>query len=500
MLRKEISHKNKIVLVFSGAKGGYLHMPLSILCLAEALIKNRFEVKLIDLRIQDLTTDDLKNILYLGVSHMTGSAQIPQALKCAEMAKSYDIPVIFGGTHPSILPEQTVSHPFVDIVAIGEGEEIVVELAQYFQNRKELSEIKGIVYKDKSGNIISTGERMPPQFDRVANLPYELLPVDQYVGTSVDFGYQSSRGCPHRCAFCAEVGLYPKIWRPKSAEIIIEEIENIIKKFNPERIFFLDSNFFCSRKRVEKFCHLVIDRGIKIKFFGECRFDYFEKYDDQFIELIKKAGFNEIEFGGESGSDQTLAFIKKDITKKQILSSIEKCKGAALQSFTSFMIGFPGESEQEMLKTIEIYDQIMKLDPDNARINGMFVYTPMPGTELYRTVVEKWEFKEPENLEQWSKFELYDISNVTWLPETQKKKLQTISNLVRFFFVYKTLSRWNFSEKVTRHGGYLKAIASECFHAALYPMAKIRWKFRLFNYGYEWQLWLKIFHYYMGRK
>ncbi|MBF0376530.1 MAG: B12-binding domain-containing radical SAM protein [Desulfamplus sp.] len=491
---------NKITLVYSGVKGGYLHIPLSILFLAESLIKNKFDVKLIDLRVQDLTPDDLKGILYLGVSHMTGSMQIPPALKCAEMAKAMNIPVVFGGTHPSILTEETASHKLVDIAVKGEGEDIIVELAEYFQHKRDINSIKGIAYKDKTGQVVYTGDRIPPKFDRITHLPYHLLNMDKYIGTSVDFGYQSSRGCPHRCAFCAEVGLYPKTWRTKSAEIIIEEIENIINKFNPKRIFFLDSNFFCSKKRVEEFCNLVIARGIKVEFFGECRFDYFYRYDEQFINLLKKAGFNEIEFGGESGSDKTLDFIKKDITAKQIIHGIEKCKQAGLKSFTSFMIGFPGEPEEEMLKTLDIYDLIKKYDSDNARINGMFIYTPMPGTELYRTVVEQWGFINPKTLEEWSKYELYDISNVTWFDEKKKKKLQTISTLVRFFFVYNTLKKWNFSQKVIRHNGYFKAIASILFHETLYPIARLRWKLRLFNYGYEWQLWLKIFHIYMGRK
>jgi radical SAM superfamily enzyme YgiQ (UPF0313 family) len=491
---------NKVTLVFCGEKGGYLHIPLTLLFLAEELIQKGFDPCLVDLRIQDLTADDLQDILYLGVSHMTGSMQIPPALKCAALAKSMNVPVVFGGAHSSILPEQTASHPLVDIAVKGEGEKIVVELAQYFQNKRKIDTIKGIAYKDSSGKVIFTGDGPPPPFEKVTHLPYDLLPMEKYIGTNVDFGYQSSRGCPHRCAFCAEVALYPRIWRPKSAEVIVEEIQGIIKKFNPERIFFLDSNFFCSKKRVTSFCKLVIKNGIKAKFFGECRFDYFYKYDIEFIELLKKAGFNEIEFGGESGSNATLEFIKKDITKEQIISGIKKCKKANLQSFTSFMVGFPGEPEAEMIQTLDLYDTIMEIDPEGARINGMFVYTPMPGTELSRAVVEKWGFVPPESLDEWSRFDLYDASNITWFSEKKKKQLQAISTIVRFFFVYKTLRSWSFSEMVSRHGGAFKAMLSVAFHGCLYPMARLRWKLRFFHFAYEWHLWLKIFHAYMGRK
>ncbi len=490
----------KITLVHCGEKGGYVHIPLSILSLAESLMRNGYEARLVDLRIQDLTVSDLEGSLYLGVSHMTGSMQIPPALACAQIAKSMGIPVVFGGTHSSILLEQTAAHPLVDISVKGEGEEVAVELAEYFMGNRELNSIRGIAYKDRSGSVVLTGDRKPPPFDRITHLPYDLLPMDRYLATNTDFTYQSSRGCPHRCAFCAEVALYPKTWRAKPAHVVIEEVQEIVKRFSPKRICFLDSNFFCSKKRVEEFCNLVIERGIKAKFFGECRFDYFCKYDPQFIDLIKKAGFNEIEFGGESGSDVTLAAIKKDITTKQIIKSIEMCKAAGLKSFTSFMIGFPGESDEERKKTLQIVDRIMDIDPHGARINGMFIYTPFPGTELYSAVINDWGYKPPQSLDKWAKFELYDSSNITWLDKKKKRTLESISTSVRYSFVQKSLSDWSLIEKVKRHGGFLKAVLSMMFNGFLYPIVTLRWKLRFFGFPYELRLWQRVFYAYMGRK
>ena len=213
----------KITLVHCGEKGGYVHIPLSILTLAESLMKNGYEARLVDLRIQDLTMSDLEDSLYLGVSLMTGSMQIPPALACAQIAKSMSIPVVFGGAHPSILLEQTAVHPLVDIAVKGEGEEVAVELAEYFMGNIEVNSIRGIAYKCRSGSVVFTGDRKPPPFDRITHLPYDLLPMDKYLASNNDFTYQSSRGCPHRCAFCAEVALYPKTWRAKPAHVIIEE-------------------------------------------------------------------------------------------------------------------------------------------------------------------------------------------------------------------------------------------------------------------------------------
>ena len=490
----------RVTLVHCGEKGRYVHFPLGILYLAASLQENGFEPRLVDLRVQDFTPADLDGALYLGVSHMTGSMQIPPALACAEISQSKGVPVVFGGAHASMLLEQTAAHPLVDIAVKGEGEEVVVEIAEHFQGKRELRSIKGIAYKEDSGRVVTTGDRKPPLFDKVTSLPYDLLPMEKYLPSKIDFGYQSSRGCPHRCAFCAEVALYPKTWRAKSAKVVVGEIEEIIERFHPKRIFFYDSNFFCSKKRVEEFCNLIIERGIKTTFYGECRFDYFHKYTPEFLGLIKRAGFNENLFGGESGSDATLAFIKKDITTDQILKSIKMCKEVGLKSFTSFMIGFPGETDEEMMKTLDIYDKIMAIDPVGAKINGMFVYTPFPGTELFETVVREWGYVPPRTLDEWGKLELYDSSNITWLDDKKKQRVQTISALVRYFFVHKTLLEWPFSEKIKRHNGILKAILSILFDGALYPLGRLRWKMRFFGFGYEFRFWQRVFYAYMGRK
>ena len=176
------------------------------------------------------------------------------------------------------------------------------------------------------------------------------------------------------------------------------------------------------------------------------------------------------------------------------------CKEAGLKSTTSFMIGFPGESNQEMMKTLEMYDRILATDPEGAKINGMFVYSPFPGTELFNTVVEKYEYVPPQSLAGWASFELYDSSNITWLDEKKKRRVQAISTLVRHSFVHKTLKDWPFSEKVKRHGGILKAVLSTLFDGVLYPIARLRWRMRFFDFAYEFKFWQKVFHAYMGRK
>ena len=201
----------------------------------------------------------------------------------------------------------------------------------------------------------------------------------------------------------------------------------------------------------------------------------------------------------EIGSDITLNFIKKDITRDQILKSIELCKKVNLKSFTSFMIGFPDETDEEMEKTLSIYDEMRAIDSKNVRINGMFIYSPFPGTELYRYVIKNNGYNPPQSLQDWSKYKLYDSSNITWFNKSEKRKMQTISILVRYFFSYKSIMDLSFSDIIKRHGGFFKTLASVIFNNLFYPLAVFRWKCRWFSFGIEMKIWQKVYLLYMGR-
>jgi hypothetical protein len=282
--------------------------------------------------------------------------------------------------------------------------------------------------------------------------------------------------------------------------VVVQEIERLLQQFDPQRIWFMDSNFFCNRKRVQEFCERIIDKNIRMEFFGECRYDYFVKYDRSFLQLIKRAGFREIEFGGESGSNRTLAFIKKDITREMILEGVTKCRTEGLRSFTSFMVGFPGETEETREETLDLIDRIQTIDPLGSKVNGLFVFTPFPGTELFDLVVEQHGFVPPDSLEAWGEYDLYNSRNITWFGEKTKRRLQTMSTIQRYFFTFKTLRRWGWKESIRRHRGLGKAMLSLAFNASLYPLARIRWRRRFFDLGFEWRLWHWVFLRFMGRK
>ncbi|MFH1957025.1 MAG: radical SAM protein [bacterium] len=490
----------KIILIFCGAKGKGVRLPLAVLVLARPLIDAGFGVELFDLRVEKFFLKNPKDVLLMGVSAWTGKHSIPQAIEVSRKIKKInpEIPIVWGGPHATSLPEETANNKYIDIVVRGAGEECLLELANKIYRNKDISGVKGITYK-KNGQVISTQDRDIPNINKITHLPYDLLKLSRYPALRYNFDYLSSVGCPHRCMFCSEPFFSKRKWNAKDNEVMAAELDYIVKKFNPERIVINDSNFFVNKNRVLKFCRNKIERGYKFKIHAECRIDYFSKYDSETLLLLHRAGFSEILFGGESGSDRTLQFIKKDITSEQILKSVKKTKDFDITPVISFMIGFPEENQKHRLKTIEIYDRIMKINP-KARINGIRVLTPFPCTGLYDYVKEKHHFHPPETLEEWGKYTLYETNYATWLSKKELDIIKNISIVARYFYVFKLLKSWSLRELVARHHSLLRGVASVFFNHLFYLPAVFRWKLRYFNNAVEFHLWNRILQAFTGKK
>ena len=161
-------------------------------------------MRILDMRLEDYRHYHLGNPVFVGISCMSGM-QIRYALEFARYVKTQNLscPIVWGGVHPTLLPEQTVSHELVDIVVRGEGELIVKDLANRLSNSQPIDTVAGITYKSE-GVIKSNPDGEVIDLDAIpVNLPYDLLQTDKYPSIkSGRFHIQTSRGCPHKCGFC----------------------------------------------------------------------------------------------------------------------------------------------------------------------------------------------------------------------------------------------------------------------------------------------------------
>jgi len=413
-----------------------LRLPLSLMHIAGPLEQAGFSVKIVDQRVEKRWRDILKNELkekplFIGITSMTGT-QIKHALEVSWFVKTIsDSTVVWGGVHVSLLPEQTLHNPAIDIGIIGEGEITAVELAQAMANNSSLSHVKGIVYKQNDEIIRTPARGFLKNLDILPPVPYHLVNTNFYNS----FGYKgeksldivTSKGCPFKCIFCYNTVYNQSKWRAFSAERTVEEIERVVKDFNINNIYFQDDNFCADLNRVEKIASLIIKKRLKIKFgVMGVRVDTLNKVDDCLLKALFDAGCINLDVGVESGSNRILSFIRKGITVDNVLEVNERIKKFPFIIKYTFIIGFPGEKKTEIKETIQL---AKTLSSTNRRAyTPFYVATPYPGTELSERAKE-YGFKPPENLEGWQSFnrDTWYLNNPSWLTKKDINELKMVT-------------------------------------------------------------------------
>lgn len=309
----------------------------------------------------------------VGVAVTTGG--YGSALNVARLVKDYDpdVPVVFGGPHPTILPEKTVKNREVDYVVRGEGEITFLELVRNYDSGK-MDGCLGITF-EREGKVIHNSDR--PLIRDLDSLPFParhlLLNRNEYA--SSDFGSLfTSRGCPFSCIFCASHKIWGRRVRYRSANNVIDEVKSVYEAFDTRNFRFEDDNFTLNRKRLEEICNLLIKEKLDISWYCETRVDLI---NEEIVKKMKKAGCTSVSIGVESGDPQTLRKIKKAITLEQVYKATHILKENNIFLAAFFMVGFPWERKEEILRTVSLMKDI---DPDLAVYS---IATPYPGTELF---------------------------------------------------------------------------------------------------------------------
>jgi radical SAM superfamily enzyme YgiQ (UPF0313 family) len=409
--------------------------PWALLYVAAPLVEQGFSVSIIDQNVEfwwkrRLKRELTKKTLFVGTTAMTGYP-IKMALQFAKACKSIrNVPVVWGGGHASVFPEQTLKHDLIDYIVKGEGEETIRQFVRHLRQKKSMKGVEGLWYKEK-GRIVRNPDRTFLDLNKYAKVPYHLIDVEKYIyKTSYakrNFEICTSRGCPHRCAFCYNVGINKRCWRSMDVKHIIKHLKYIVNKFNLDGINWREDNFFVNKKRVEAICRAMLKEGIKIRWHSDSRVDYFGRYDSRFIELLKKSGLAELTFGIESGSPRVLDIIKKDITVKQVLAVNKKMAKHNIKCMYHFSFGFVGEKDSDVRQTMKLAHRLLK-ENRNAGIWPPSIYTPYPGTTLFRESI-KQGYQVPDRLEDFISFE-WTQSNLPWLPEKKARKLKDISYIM----------------------------------------------------------------------
>jgi radical SAM superfamily enzyme YgiQ (UPF0313 family) len=424
------------------------------------------------MRLQDYRHFQIGDPLFIGVSCMSG-LQIKYSLEFARHARAQNqsCKLVWGGVHPTLLPEQTASNSCVDVVVRGEGELIIKDLANALASGQPLENVLGVTYRVK-GKVKSNPDGKVIDLDAIPiDLPYELLEMDRYPSVkSGRFHIQTSRGCPHRCGFCYNTKFNKKRWRAKSASRVLDEIEYILKRFSNVKIIDpIDDNVFVDQQRVRDICQGILNRKILVQWRANCRFDYLSTYNKEFLCLLARAGCVELDFGGESGSPRLQDLICKDVTADQMLQSVANLKAWApsIEPYVSWMSGLPGETDQDLNQTFDLMDKMSKVNPKTQHY-GIFVYTPFPSP---LTNILPPGYAPPQTLEEWGNIHVFHF-DPPWHNKKQVAKLHTISAVSRLAFYPK--------ERIKE-----RDFAFKTAYSVMNKIEKYRWKHRSFSFPIE---------------
>ncbi len=357
---------------------------MGLATIAAVLEKQGYPVTVLDANALKLKPEDIASRVVdadvVGLTAVTPT--INTAITIAGHLKKANpgLPVILGGAHATLLPEETLaSAPGIDVVVRGEGEETLIDLLRALENKKSLSEISGISYRKDGRAVNNPARSVSIDLDSLPFLAYHLLPRRRYKphpphGRALPFAaIITSRGCPYRCSYCSKP-IFGSRFRAQSPQRVVDEIAYYQDKFGVKEIAFYDDVFTLNKKRAYDIAEGIIKRGLKIHWTCETRVNLVDK---DLLHHMKRAGCYAIAYGIESGSQEILDTMNKGITIDEVEEAVRLTREVGLQTIGYFMIGSPGESPETIVATIEF---AKKLKIDFAQFA---VTTPFPGTDLY---------------------------------------------------------------------------------------------------------------------
>lgn len=372
----------------AAAKVGVLYPPLGLCYLASSLEKGGHDVKIIDAEVEGMDIPKLLKIVKSYSPDLVGiTSTTPifhQAKKLAEgIKKEMSIPIVIGGPHTTVMPEQSMAacNAF-DYGIYGEGERTISEFTHALEDGETLNNIEGLLFRANGKVVKNKPVKFEPNLDAIPFPNRSLLDIDKYLWSVPKKGIvkfttiMTSRGCPFNCIFCSQRTMFGTNVRYRTPGNILDEIEHIVNDLKINHIQFIDDTLTLKKDRVYEICKGILERGINVTWEGWTRAN---SVDEEMLRLMKRAGFIRVAFGIESGNPDILKVVKKGVTLEQVKNAFKIAKKVGLETRGSVMLGHPYETKKTAMDTLNFIKNLK--DCDQVHLN---ITTPYPGTELYR--------------------------------------------------------------------------------------------------------------------
>lgn len=397
-----------------------VYVPLGITYIASVLEQEGYSVEIIDLNVENIKDEDIlekvDNSNIVGITGMI--TEYREVLRLVNIIKKFnrEIKIVLGGPLATTIPRELLQISQADIVVLGEGEKTIAELISRIKTGDNLASIKGIAYKDD--NHIDISGPADPIID-IDTIPFparHLLYMDKYLGNHFkSFGFRSkefdnikstnlisSRGCPYNCTFCFKE-MWGHKWRGRRPANIVEEMKLLNREYGVNGFLFNDDTFVLDRKRVFEFCQLLKALNMGLIWYCNGRVNLMTK---ELLKTMHDAGCLGICYGIESGNQQILNSMKKNIKLDNIREVVKWTKEAGIHVSGYFMIGMLDETKASIEETF-VFAKELELD-----YYGFSLTTPIIGTELFNVALERGQ-TDRDKIDGMGEWSLHINANLT---------------------------------------------------------------------------------------
>lgn len=383
-------------------------MPLALLALGSQLDAQKYEVIIVDGRLEREALRTLQahvdEALCLGVTVLTGRP-IHDALRISRAVKQLrpDLPVIWGGWHPSLFPTECLQEPAIDATVQAQGEETFREIVMRLAAGESLAGVAGCAFREEGG-IRQNPPRPLQDMNKFAPANYNLIAPERYFNLKKQrqLDYVSSTGCYFRCTFCADPFVFKRKWSALPPQRMGEELQEWWRKLRFEDLHLQDETFFTHRERVHQIAEEFLRRDLRFSWTATMRADQGARMPEEDFALCKRSGLRRVLIGVESGSQEMLNWMKKDITLEQIFLAAERCARHDMAVDFPMIVGFPGETEDSMWATLRLAKKLRAMSPKFK--TQIFFYQPYPGSPIADAVRDQG-YPMPGTLEEWADFD-----------------------------------------------------------------------------------------------
>lgn len=438
--------------------------PVGILSMAAVLKENYYSVNYIDADVLRLSVEDvivrLKNTpsRCLGVTVNVSHVRFVDKYVIKIQEEFPDLVIILGGPYITSKKDSIFEDfPNIKYAVIGEGEYAILDFMQFLDNKLPISKVRNLVYQDFDKHVKTNKVERIENLDALPLPDYTLIEDMIHLYTAPDpsiakpsIEIMCSRGCPYNCTFCSSPISWGKKTTFRSIDSIIEEIKYLKKTINVKEVFFVDDTFNLNHKWFYELCNRIIEEGLSQDIFYKAPFRLNKNLLNlDILKLAKKANFWMIFYGVESGNEEMLRNMNKNLTIKEIKRGFKLTRKAGLASLASFMIGNIGETENTVKDSIKL---IKKIKPDYG---GVGIAAPFPGTKLYYYAKENNfilndNFKEYQFGDSILKTEKLSIDDIIKLHIKMEEELRKWQNSI----LYKILSKKQTFRKFFEFGFY----------------------------------------------